>query len=398
MSRGKLGFPLLLYFLLVSCEPVPVQYPPGGGSQSPNLGTATPPQPSGQPPPAPPSYPQASGSQSSQYVWEKTWEGVAMGSQVAGPYGAGVGLILGSLYGLFTADSHYEQLNAQIQSEQAKDKDLEALLEQEIERQRELEAQLGGGGVPPKPNQKEKPQPQQKTVKEVKKETKETKESSETRKTEVAKKTEPGQLASLDKKEAPIQPSGSPFKNVEIKDINQDGIPDLWIYYNPRKPGEIIRQEEDTRGDGRVDTWSAFHEGKLARREIDTKGNGIPDTTYTYKNNLITREERDEMGNGQPSYRAAYNDGQLAKVEKDINRDGKMDLWISYDANQTEEVIAKEERDLNGDGAVDLWSYYEDGRLVRRDVSAVGLEYLSSQEKHPQLTPSQDPSPELPKS
>jgi len=393
MSRGKLGVPLLLYFLLVSCEPVPVQYPPGGGTQLPNYpahpGTVTPPQPSGQPPPAPPSYPQASGSQRSQYVWEKTMAGVSMGGSIAGPYGAGVGLIFGGLYGLFTADSHYEQLNAQIQSEQAKDKELEALLEQEIERQRELEEQLSGTGVSPIPNQKKEPQPHKKAVNEVKKETKESR---------VAKNTELGQLASLDKKEVLIQPSRSPFKNVEIKDINQDGVPDLWIYYNPQKPGEIIRQEEDTRGDGRVDTWSTFYDGKLARREIDTKGNGVPDTTYYYKNNLITREERDEMGNGQPSYRAAYNNGQLAKVEKDINRDGKMDLWISYDANQSEEVIAKEERDLNGDGTVDLWSYYEAGRLVRRDVSAVGLEYLSSQEKHPQLTPSQDPSPELPKS
>jgi len=69
-----------------------------------------------------------------------------MGGSIAGPYGAGVGLIFGGLYGLFTVDSHYEQLNAQIQSEQAKDKELEALLEQEIERQRELEEQLGGGG------------------------------------------------------------------------------------------------------------------------------------------------------------------------------------------------------------------------------------------------------------
>jgi hypothetical protein len=43
----------------------------------------------------------------------------------------------------------------------------------------------------------------------------------------------------------------------------------------------------------------------------------------------------------------------------------------------------KEERDLNGDGVVDLWSYYEDGRLVRRDLSAVGLELLSKQDQLP---------------
>jgi len=29
------------------------------------------------------------------------------------------------------------------------------------------------------------------------------------------------------------------FKNLEVRDINGDGVPDLWIYYNPQKPGEI---------------------------------------------------------------------------------------------------------------------------------------------------------------
>jgi len=45
--------------------------------------------------------------------------------------------------------------------------------------------------------------------------------------------------------------------------------------------------------------------------------------------------------------------------------------------------VIKEERDLNGDGVADLWSYYENGRLVRRDVSAIGLEILAKQEQLP---------------
>ena len=51
----------------------------------------------------------------------------------------------------------------------------------------------------------------------------------------------------------------------------------------------------------------------------------------------------------------------------------------------------------NSDGAVDLWSYYEGGRLVQRDVSAVGLEHLSEQEEPPEVAPPHDPSPPLPK-
>ena len=90
----------------------------------------------------------------------------------------------------------------------------------------------------------------------------------------------------------------SPFKNVEVRDVNGDGVPDLWIYYNPQKPGEIIRQEEATQADGRVDTWSYFKDGKMVRREVDTRQSGRPDTVYFYDNDKIVREERDESGQG----------------------------------------------------------------------------------------------------
>jgi len=299
-------------------------------------------------------------------------DGVAMGGSIAGPYGAAAGLVLGAFYGLATADSHYQQINAQIQTEQAKDKELEAQIEHEIERQRELEAQLSKTGNPLETKKREEPQIAQRDTRETK---------SETRVDN--KKEEPATVASLSKKELAPNPARSPFKNVEVKDANGDGIPDLWIYYNPLKPGEIIRQEEDTDGDARVDTWSYFNNGKLVRREVDSKKTGRADTVYAYDNERMAREERDENGDGQTSFRAYYQNGRPAKVEKDLNNDGKMDLWIYYDATKDGEVVLREERDLNEDGGVDLWSYYEGGRLVRRDVSAVGLEILSKQEEIP---------------
>jgi antitoxin component YwqK of YwqJK toxin-antitoxin module len=171
-----------------------------------------------------------------------------------------------------------------------------------------------------------------------------------------------------------------------VRDINRDGIPDLWIYYNPQKPGEIMRQEESTKSDGRVDTWSYFKDGQLVRRDIDTKGVGRPDTVFYYDKDTIVREERDEIGQGNMTYRANYQNGRLARVEKDTSSSGRPDLWIYYDPSKDGEIVIKEERDLNGDGSTDLWSYYDNGRLTRRDVSAVGLEILSRQEKLP--TPS----------
>lgn len=387
MSMGKLASAVLFFLILTGCDPVPVQYPPGSPSQPPTPSTAIPSQPANLPPPGTQSQPQVSGSQRGQYVWDKMIEGVAMGGSIGGPFGAGGGLIIGLIAGLLTADSYYADLNAQIQSEQAKDKELEAQLEREMERQREMEAQLGKAEDPVENNQLKQPQLAQRAIKEVK------------NKTRVPnKKGDLNALASLGKKSASPSLPSTPFKNVEIRDINRDGFPDLWIYYNPLKPGEIVRQEEDTNGDGRVDTWSAFHESKLARREVDTKGSGRPDTVYYYEDDKIAREERDESGDGRPSFRAVYQDGRLARVEKDVNRDGKMDLWVTYDTEQTDEVVVKEERDLNGDGGVDLWSYYEDGRLVRRDVSAVGLDYLSEKEKELKLAPPKGLSPPLPKS
>ncbi len=285
-------------------------------------------------------------------------------------------MIIGLIAGLFTADAHYAQLNTQIQSEQAKDRELEAKIEQEMERQRTLDAQLqaqlvNSAGNPAQQNQAEPPQSAQKPIQTTPKVT------------TVAKKEALSDLASLTKKENPANLPTSPFKNVEVRDINGDGIPDLWIYYSPLKPTEIVRQEEATHGDGRVDTWSYFNDGKLVRREVATKGKGRADTVYYYDNDKIAREERDENGSGHVSFRALYQNGRLAKVEKDTSGGGKTDLWIYYDTKKDGEVVLKEERDLNGDGVLDLWSYYEDGRLVRRDVSAVGLELLSKQDQLP---------------
>jgi hypothetical protein len=269
--------------------------------------------------------------------------------------------------GLVTADSHYGAINSQIQSEQQKDRALEAAIEQELERQRSLEGQIAQASAPTAGSppvvgpvsdisQPQTPSPQAKPADNIK-------------------------IASRKPPPPPVAPT--PFKNVEVRDINGDGVPDLWIYYNPQKPGEIMRQEEASKGDGRVDTWSYFKDGKLVRREVDTKAHGKPDTSFYYTNDQIAREERDENGEGRVTYRAVYENGRLVRLEKDANGSGRMSLWVFYDTAKEGEVVSKEERDLNGDGVADLWSYYENGRLVRRDVSAIGLELLSKQEQVP---------------
>ena len=382
----KLRFGALrLVFLLAlfGCDPVAVQYPPGSAPY-PYPNSNNPSAPAA--PSAAPQVPEVSGSQRWQHAWSKALEGVAMGGSIGGPYGAGGGLIIGLITGLITADSYYGKINNQIYTEQKKDQQLEAAIEQELARQRDLENQVAGAGgtaTPPQPtaqstaaaspaNPAQKPAttsaqapmpPQPRTVAQNQNKGNET-------------------LASLSR--PPVSPSApAPFKNVEVRDITGDGVPDLWIYYNPQKPGEVIRQEESTKGDGRVDTWSYFKDGKMVRREVDTKQTGRPDAVYFYDNDKLVREERDENGQGSMTYRAIYQNGRLAKVERDISGSGRADLWIYYDTSADGEIVLKEERDLNGDGIADMWSYYENGRLARRDVSAVGLEILAKKDQLP---------------
>ena len=351
-------------FAVTACDPVAVNYPPGSAQYpypNPNA-------------PAAPQSPQVSGSQRWQHAWTKAMEGVSMGGMIGGPYGAGGGLVIGLIAGLITADSHYGAINRQINTEQQKDQQLEAAIEQELARQRGLENQIADA-IAPSSNVS---QPQVQTV---------TSGGSADRSLPADKPQPTGPaekivLSSLGKP-SPPQTAPSPFKNVEVKDINGDGIPDLWIYYNPKKPGEIMRQEESTKGDGRVDTWSYFKDGQLIRRDVDTKGFGRPDTVFYYDNNMIVREERDEIGQGIMTYRATYQNSRIAKVEKDTSGTGRPDQWIYYDVTRDGEIVIKEERDLNGDGIADLWSYYDNGRLARRDVSAIGLEILTKQEHLP---------------
>jgi hypothetical protein len=276
---------------------------------------------------------------------------------------------------MFSADSKIaeEKAQAQVRYQKESDKDrvLESAIEQEIERQRALENQIAGVTGQPVDTQPPRLPPQVYLP------------------TPAMPNPSPqsgNPPSAITIARASIPPTPPPFRNVEVRDIDNDGVPDIWIYYNPQKPGEIIRQEEATKGDGRVDSWSYYKDGQLVRRDVDRKGQGRPDTIYYYEIDKIVREERDETGEGRMTYRANYQNGRIEKVEKDSTGQGRPDLWLFYDTSRDGEIVVIEERDLNGDGVADLWSYYDNGRLVRRDVNAPGLEILSKQDQVPMPT------------
>ncbi|MGH7927365.1 MAG: hypothetical protein ACREQV_06195, partial [Candidatus Binatia bacterium] len=361
----------VLCLLGAACgQPPIVQQAPGTipsstfpSSQTSTPGGTTPPQPA-----ALPSRAQTNDAYRWAYAMDTANKAAQLGAILGGPFGgpASMGMgVLGLLFGAVTAESRISEENAraqgQYQKETTKDQQLEAAIEQELERQRAFESQIAGTTAAAR------------------------KDQPATQIGDSAPSANPGGIvvASLNKPVPASATPAAPFKNVEIKDLNNDGIADLWIYYNPQKLGEVLRQEEASELDGRVDTWSYFKDGRLVRRDVDNHGHGRPDRVYYYDDQKIVREERDETGQGRMTYRADYEDGRVAKVERATRGNGRADLWITYDMTSDGEVVLKEERDLNGDGFPDLWSHYDRGRLVRRDVNAIGLELFSKQEEAP---------------
>lgn len=356
---------IILGVIAQGCEPAATQFPPGAAqTQSGN---------------ANPQQAQIDKDRRWSHAVESAQKAAFLGGIFGGPFGAPASMVMGALgfgYGMLTADSKIAEESAQAkaryQKEAEKDRALESAIEQEIERQRALENQIAGlGGAPavqpPRvPQEAYQPAPPAPPV--------------------AAPKPAPTastQAGTVTVARASTPPAPPPFRNVEMRDINNDGVPDIWIYYNPQKPGEVLRQEESTKSDGRVDAWSYFKDGQLVRRDVDRQGSGRPDTIYYYENDKIMREERDEIGQGRMTYRASYRNGRLEKVERDTSGQGRPDLWLFYDTSRDGDVVLREEKDLNGDGHADLWSYYDNGRLVRRDVNAPGLEILSKQDQVP---------------
>ena len=305
-------------------------------------------------------------------------DGVALGAIAGGPYGVGGGFIIGLVAGLFMADSHYIAIQNQVYSEQQKNLHLEAAIEQELARQAELEKQVIASVEPPAKSPGSQPNAGLKVSKA---------QDPLAPTPEKARMYRPLDSVTLATAKEPGADRELPtaMKDVDVRDVNGDGVPDLWVYYDPKRPDEILRQEEASNYDGRVNIWNYFKDKQLVRREVDSRNRGRPDTVYYYVEDKIAREERDESGAGRMTYRAMYDNGRLARVEKETSGNGRTDLWIFYDTTKEGEMVVREEKDLDGDGIIDVWSYYDEGRLIRRDVTAAGLKVLSSQEQLPAL-------------
>jgi len=63
------------------------------------------------------------------------------------------------------------------------------------------------------------------------------------------------------------------------------------FYYNEK--GNVVRQERDTNGDGKMDLWTYYNgQGQVERVEQDTNFDGKPDVFIYYEGGKPRRQER----------------------------------------------------------------------------------------------------------
>jgi hypothetical protein len=60
----------------------------------------------------------------------------------------------------------------------------------------------------------------------------------------------------------------------------------------------MVRAEEDTDGDGKVDKWESYDGGRLTSVAFDTMRRGVPDRRLTYGPGGATSMEVDLEGKG----------------------------------------------------------------------------------------------------
>ena len=117
-------------------------------------------------------------------------------------------------------------------------------------------------------------------------------------------------------------------------DENFDGVVDRWEYYGnqavPAAAGSgdglvprsaLLRAEQATRGDGKVNRRESYENGQLASVDEDTNGDGQTDKWETWSGGALKVMALDTKGTGKPDRRLVYPaDGSSPRLE--VDRDG----------------------------------------------------------------------------
>jgi hypothetical protein len=120
-------------------------------------------------------------------------------------------------------------------------------------------------------------------------------------------------------------------------DENFDGAVDRWEYYGdqavpaaaaptdglaPR--GALVRAEQATRGDGKINRREFYEHGQLSAVEEDTTGDGKVDKWETWSGGALQVMTLDTKGTGKPDRRLVYPaDGSSPRLEVDEDGTGR---------------------------------------------------------------------------
>jgi hypothetical protein len=133
---------------------------------------------------------------------------------------------------------------------------------------------------------------------------------------------------------------GRRILRIEV-DGNEDGKLDRWEYYDANQRLEKVGTSR--LADGVEDTWLyPGADGAAARLELSTRRDGGIDRTEYYVKSILVRAEEDSDGDRKIDKWETYADGRLSSVAFDTTRRGKPDRRLVYgaDGSATVEVDA----------------------------------------------------------
>ncbi len=161
-----------------------------------------------------------------------------------------------------------------------------------------------------------------------------------------------------------------------VRDANGDGKPDEWERYG--RDGRMETREVDRDGDGTRDAFYSYEGGSLVEERHDGNSDGRIDRVVHYEQRRIARTEEDTNGDGvldTTTFFAAGPGGNevIERVEKDTDGDGRVDTFERYEQVAGKPSLVRRDEDRNGDGTIDVKSIYENGKLKQREISDPAL-------------------------
>ena len=129
-----------------------------------------------------------------------------------------------------------------------------------------------------------------------------------------------------------------------------------------KQTGKLTMVTLDSKGDGKIDTWSHMDGARIVRIEADRDGDGRVDRWEYYGADQKVEKIGMSRANDGDVDAWAYPspDGGIARMDISTKRDGQVTRREFYEAG----ALVRAEEDTQGAGRIDKWETYRDGGLA----------------------------------